>query len=102
MINRHHEKLLQFHFLPAEQNKEQMKLQVDDLEAGQWSMDDQPEQMINGMLTNIRCFEISIDRVDKVFKLDLQKPLAVRKAIANKLMTENKSSLAKAHLADKK
>ena len=89
-----------FRFLPPEQNKQQMTLQVDNLEAGKWSMDAQPEQMINGMLANIRCFEISIERVDKVFKLGQQKPLAVKQAIAAQLMKQHKTSLAKAHLLD--
>jgi len=92
----------QFHFLSPEQNKEQVRLQVEDLEAENWSMDSQPEQMIQGMLANIRCFEISIERIDKIFKLDQQKPLAVREAIANQLIAENKQSLANAHLAGNK
>ncbi|WP_166739383.1 GNAT family N-acetyltransferase [Psychromonas algicola] len=92
----------QFHFLSPEQNKEQVRLQVEDLEAENWSMDSQPEQMIQGMLANIRCFEISIERIDKIFKLDQQKPLVVREAIANQLIAENKQSLANAHLAGNK
>ncbi|MBU2918493.1 GNAT family N-acetyltransferase [Psychrosphaera sp. F3M07] len=87
-----------FRFLPPEQNKQQMTLQVDDLETGQWSLDAQPEQMINGMLANIRCFEISIERVDTIFKLDQQKPLSVKQAIAEQLIKQHKASLAKAHL----
>ena len=89
-----------FRFLPPEQSKQQMTLQVDNLEAGKWSMDAQPEQMINGMLANIRCFEISIERVDTIFKLGQKKPLAVKKAIAAQLMKQHKTSLAKAHLLD--
>ena len=88
----------QFNFLSPEQNKEQVRLQVEDLEADNWSMDSQPEQMIQGMLANIRCFEISIDRVDKIFKLDLQKPLVVREAIAQELKANGQHSFAKAHL----
>jgi len=92
----------QFNFLSPEQNKEQVRLQVEELEENNWSMDSQPEQMIQAMLANIRCFEISIERVDKIFKLDQQKPLVVREAIANQLITENKQSLANAHLFNKK
>ena len=76
----------QFNFLSPEQNKEQVRLQVEELEEDNWSMDSQPEQMIQGMLANIRCFEISIERVDKIFKLDQQKPFVVREAIAQELI----------------
>jgi len=92
----------QLTFLSPEKNKEQVRLQVEDLEAGDWSMDNQPEQMIQGMLANIRCFEISIERVDKIFKIDQKKPLVVREAIANQLIAENKQSLAEAHLKQAK
>lgn len=87
-----------FSFLSQDKNREQLKLQVEDLEDAQWSMDDQPQKMINSMLNNIRCFEISIERIDKIFKLDQEKPLAVREAIANELIAKGKKSLAVAHL----
>ena len=50
------------------------------------------------MLANIRSFEITIERIDKVFKLSQQKPLANRELIANKLPATGKTSLAAAHL----
>jgi len=88
----------QFRFLPTEQNKDQIRQQVEALESGHWSMDEQPEKMMNAMLANIRCFTVSIDRINKEFKLDLQKPLAVREAIAQELSNTGQTSFAKAHL----
>jgi predicted FMN-binding regulatory protein PaiB len=46
-----------------------MQLQVAELEGDKWSMDEQPKSMIDNMLAHIRCFEISIDRIDKAFKV---------------------------------
>jgi len=59
----------QLTLLPIEQNRAQMQLQVAELEGDKWSMDEQPKSMIDNMLAHIRCFEISIDRIDKAFKV---------------------------------
>lgn len=90
----------QFHFLSMAENKQQVTLQVADYELGQWSVDDQPVKLIESMLANIRCFEISIERVDEIFKLGAEKPMGVRKSIADKLISNGQLSLAAAHLSD--
>lgn len=58
-----------FTFLSVDKNREKVNQQVQALEGNNWSMDDQPQQMINSMLANIRCFEVHIEHIDKVFKL---------------------------------
>ncbi|GLS91111.1 hypothetical protein GCM10007916_21800 [Psychromonas marina] len=89
----------EFSFLAKNENRRQVQMQVEALEGKRWSMDDQPAKMINSMLANILCFEINIERVDKIFKLDSQKPIRVKQAIAGSLVNKGKLSLAAAHLA---
>jgi predicted FMN-binding regulatory protein PaiB/RimJ/RimL family protein N-acetyltransferase len=86
-----------FRFLSPTNNKESVALQVKDFEDERWSIDDQPQKLMETMLANIRCFDIEIARLDTQFKLGASKPRAVQKAIADELMANGQSSLAAAH-----
>jgi len=88
----------QFKFLLLTENRESVAQQVRDFEGEQWTMDAQPEQLMNHMLANIRCFEIAIERLDMHSKLSAKKPKIVREAIAETLMNNGQHSLAKAHI----
>jgi len=88
----------QFKFLLLTENRESVAQQVRDFEGEQWTMDEQPEQLMNHMLANIRCFEIAIERLDIHAKLSAKKPKIVREAIAETLMNNGQHSLAKAHI----
>lgn len=91
----------QLRCLSMAENKKKVTEQVEDYEGEQWVVDDQPVKLIDSMLANIRCFEISIERVDEIFKLVSEKPLVVRKAISDNLISNGQLSLAAAHLSDK-
>jgi len=88
----------QFKFLLLTENRESVAQQVRDFEGEQWTMDAQPEQLMNHMLANVRCFEIAIERLDMHSKLSAKKPKIVREAIAETLMNNGQHSLAKAHI----
>lgn len=80
--------------LPMENNREQIGLQVKEFEGDKWSMDDQPEALINNMLKNIRCFEIVMNNVKKQFKVEDGKPTVVKTAIKKHLIASGKLALA--------
>ncbi len=88
--------------LLPEYNKQELDLQVQEYENGQWLIDEQPAVMINNMLQNIRCFEITIKKLDKHFKMEDNKPIKVRESIAERLMANGQLSLAAAHLGSDK
>jgi len=89
----------QFKFLSQDENRKNVAQQVRDFEGDQWTMEQQPEKLMNHMLANIRCFDIAIERLDAHVKLSAKKPKAVREAIADILMNNGQQSLAKAHVA---
>lgn len=60
----------QFRFLPASDNANNIKQQVIKFEEDNWRIEDQPALLIKKMLEHIRCFNISIDQVDKHYKLN--------------------------------
>ena len=86
-----------FCFLPPCDNESTVKKQVEQLEGSDWQFDDQPAKLMASMLAHIRCFEITIERLDKHFKLSANKPKSVRRSIANELMASGQLSLAQAH-----
>ncbi|OIQ47375.1 MAG: hypothetical protein BM565_06940 [Gammaproteobacteria bacterium MedPE] len=88
----------QFSFLAASKNEETIKSQVLQFERDAWRYEQQSERLMTTMLTQIRCFEIAIDRLEIHQKLSAKKPMALREAIAKELVADGQLSLAKAHL----
>ncbi len=52
---------------------------------GAWTMDEQPERYIEGMLRGVSAFEIPIDRLEGKFKLSQNRPEADRANVASEL-----------------
>ena len=88
----------QFSFLAASKNEETIKSQVLQFERDAWRYEQQSERLMTTMLTQIRCFEIAIDRLEIHQKLSAKKPMALKEAIAKELVADGQLSLAKAHL----
>ena len=88
----------QFSFLAASKNEETIKSQVLQFERDSWRYEQQSERLMTTMLTQIRCFEIAIDRLEIHQKLSAKKPMALKEAIAKELVADGQLSLAKAHI----
>ncbi|MDP2560406.1 GNAT family N-acetyltransferase [Psychrobium sp. 1_MG-2023] len=84
-----------FRFLSAgKESLQSLIQQVDFLEQQSWHIEQLPKQAIDQKLDFIRCFEISLAKVELVEKLSINTTLEHRHSIAKRLIAEGKKELA--------